>query len=477
MRTNWAAGDFRARMTEVNPSPLLSMAIIDDNLDSLELIQEALRNERIEVHCFSSPEAGLAFVQSHRPQIVMTDLVMPGIGGMEMVERIVAFDPTIDVVLMTAYYSTESAVEAIRKGATDYLDKPISIDTLRDRVGKLARLHRARLQSLNPANGDGDKFEGMVGNSPEMWKLHSQIQRVAPHYQTLLLQGATGTGKELVAQALHRLSGVSGPFVALNCSAVVETLFESELFGHVKGAFTGAVANKVGLIEHAHQGTLFLDEIGDMPLVTQAKLLRTLQNQEVQPLGSLQPRQVNVRVIAATHRELRGMIPVGRFREDLFYRLCMIELFVPTLRQRDGDVELLAKYFVGQCAARYARDLRGITPRAMRLLKRHEWPGNVRELENVIGHAAIMSQGPLLDAVDLPHYLLANEAEVPHESGNEFPMPPSFADREKDLLIEALEKSGGNQSKAARLLQLSRDKLRYRMKRYGLLSGQSGDRP
>lgn len=454
------------------------MAIIDDSLDGLELIREALRSERIDVHCFASPEAGLAFVQAHRPQIVLTDLVMPGIGGMEMVERIVAFDPMIDVVLMTAYYSTESAVEAIRKGATDYLDKPISIDKLRDRVGKLARLHRARLQALNPANPGGDKFEGMIGNSPEMWKLYSQVQRVAPHYRALLVHGATGTGKELVAQALHRLSGAGGPLVALNCSAVVESLFESELFGHVKGAFTGAAANKVGLFEHAHLGTLFLDEIGDMPLVTQAKLLRTLQNQEVHPLGSLQPRKVNVRVVAATHRDLRAMIPEGRFREDLFYRLSMIELFVPTLREREGDLELLAKHFVSQCAERYGRELQGITPRAMLLLKRHEWPGNVRELENVIGHAAIMSEGSLLDAVDLPRYLLANEAPAAHAGDEGERLPPSLADGEKDLLIKALEKSGGNQSKAARFLQISRDKLRYRMKRYGLLSSaRSEDRP
>lgn len=254
------------------------MAIIDDNLDSLELMKDALHAEQIEVHYFSESTAGLEFIRTHRPHIVMTDLVMPKMNGIETLEHIMAFDPTIDVVLMTAYYSTESAVEAIRKGATDCLDKPISIETLRDRVGKLAKLHRARIQALDPDNSGGGNnyFESMVGNSSEMWQLYAKIQRVAPHYRTLLIQGATGTGKELVAHALHRLSGAKAEFVPLNCSAVVETLFESELFGHVKGAFTGATDNKTGLFEHAQNGTLFLDEVGDMPRTTQAKLLRAL---------------------------------------------------------------------------------------------------------------------------------------------------------------------------------------------------------
>jgi DNA-binding NtrC family response regulator len=401
----------------------------------------------------------------------MTDLVMPLMDGIETLEHIMAFDPTIDVILMTAYYSTESAVEAIRKGATDYLDKPISIDTLRDRVGKLARLHRARIHALDPDHfaSNSNYFEGMVGNSPEMWQLYSKIQRVAPHFRTLLLRGATGTGKELVAQALHHLSGTKQEFVPLNCSAVVETLFESELFGHVKGAFTGATDNKIGLFEHAHNGTLFLDEVGDMPITTQAKLLRALQNQEVQQLGSLRARKVNVRVIAATHRDLRAMIQQGRFREDLFYRLSMVELEVPSLVDRQGDIELLARSFLAKWAKQYDRKVSDFTQRALMILKRHHWPGNVRELENAIGHAAMMSAGPVIDASDLPQYLLQPAAGTEAETLSSPATIPSLADREKELVIEALKKSRANQSEAARILEISRDKLRYKMKKYGLV--------
>lgn len=448
---------------------------MDDNLDSLELMQEALHEEGIEVHYFSVPEEGLEFILQKRPQIVMTDLVMPRLDGMAMLDRIMAVDPTIDVILMTAYYSTESAVEAIRKGATDYLDKPISVETLRKRVGNLARMHRARLRALDPQQNypNGHEFEGMIGNSPEMWKLYAQIQRVAPHFRTLLVQGATGTGKELVARALHRLSGVRGELVALNCSAVVETLFESELFGHVKGAFTGATGNKTGLFEHAHEGTLFLDEIGDMPLATQAKLLRAVQHQEVQALGALTARKVEVRVIAATHRDLRAMILEGRFREDLFYRLAMVELHVPSLLQRNGDVELLARSLTRKWAKQYGRELQGLTPRAMTVLKRHLWPGNVRELENVIGHAAMMTRGPQIDVADFPGYLIRGEPGMGEGkrragAGEDAGGLAGLAEREKELLVEALNKSGANQSRAARILQISRDKLRYRMKKYDL---------
>lgn len=443
------------------------MAVIDDNLDSLELLEDALVAEKIEVHYFSDAQTALDFIRIHRPQIVMTDLVMPDIDGLELLDRIMEFDPTIDVVLITAYYSSESAVDAIRRGATDYIDKPFSIETIRHRIGKLAQLHRSRLRALEPevASSETHEFEGMIGNSPRMWQLYSQIQRVAPHYRTLLLQGATGTGKELVAQGLHRLSGVHGEFVALNCSAVVETLFESELFGHVKGAFTGAAKDKTGLFEHAHNGTLFLDEIGDMPLATQAKLLRALQNQEVQQLGSLTARKVNVRVVAATHRDLRAMIQDGRFREDLFYRLSMVELHVPSLPERDGDVELLARSFVRKWSRQYGRNLQGLTSRAMLVLNRHSWPGNVRELENVIGHAAIMAVGPAIDTPDLPAYLVepSNPAAAPQ-------LPVTSLDgQEKQLLIEALQSTSNNQSEAARMLEISRDKLRYRMKKHGLL--------
>src|SRR6202162_1024570 len=282
------------------------------------------------------------------PQIVLLDLVMPKMSGLQMLERIVEFDPAIDVILMTAHYTTETAVEAIQKGACDYMNKPVSIAALRGRVEKLlagARLRKRELE-LDRELMETSRFEGMIGRSPLMWELFARIRRVAPHYRSALITGPTGTGKDLVARALHNLSPASaGRLVICNCSAVVETLFESELFGYVKGAFTGANADKMGLFEFAHGGTLFLDEIGDMPLITQAKLLRVLQNQEVTRVGSVTARKVDVRVVAATNRDVQEMIAQKQFREDLYYRLAMVELKTPALAERKEDLPLQKKLF------------------------------------------------------------------------------------------------------------------------------------
>jgi DNA-binding NtrC family response regulator len=312
-----------------------------------------------------------------------------------------------------------------------------------------------------------------VGNSPQMWDLYSRIERVAPHYRTVLVTGPTGTGKDLVAKSLHALSPVAdGHLVVLNCSAVVETLFESELFGHVRGSFTGAVADKTGLFEHAHKGTLFLDEIGDMPLSTQAKLLRAIQNQEIQRLGSLTPKRVDVRIIAATNRDLRQCIADKTFREDLYYRLGMVEIAVPALNGREGDLPLLIRHFTRRFSELYRKPIAGWTRRAEIVMQRHRWPGNVRELENAVGHACMMALGETIDVGDLPPYLWGGEGEqasmmapLPVAAGGEM---PGLEDQEKTLLQQALEKCGGNRTAAARMLRISRDTMRYRMKKFGL---------
>jgi DNA-binding NtrC family response regulator len=388
--------------------------------------------------------------------------------GLEVLQHVVDFDSSIDVILMTAHYTTETAVAAIRQGASDYLQKPVKIAILRERVAALIESahHRRRARSASAAGTQDLEFEGLQAKSNQMWDLFAMIQRVAPHYRSMLIHGPTGSGKDLVATALHNRSGVLGKFVVLNCSAVVETLFESELFGHVRGAFTGADRDKTGLFELANGGTLFLDEIGDMPLPTQAKLLRAIQNQEILPVGSLTSRKVNVRIVAATHRDLRVAIAGGRFREDLYYRLSMVEITVPPLKDRSEDIPLLARHFVHKFSREFSKTIEGLTPRALLVLQRYGWPGNVRELEHVIGRACMLADTATVDVENLPENLI-HANPPPDASGN---TPSALAEQERHLLEDALRASGGNQSEAARRLGIGRDALRYKMKRYELSS-------
>jgi DNA-binding NtrC family response regulator len=453
--------------------PTVKLVAVDDTPSGLELLAEALQQDGLSIFTSTDPEEGLELVYREHPQIVLLDLVMPKMSGLELLERIVEFDPAIDVILMTAHYTTETAVEAIQKGACDYLNKPVSIPALRNRVEKLLADARQRQKALDLDREllETCRFEGMIGRSPLMWDLFARIRRVAPHYRGALITGPTGTGKDLVARALHNLSPVSsGRFVTCNCSAVVETLFESELFGYVKGAFTGATADKMGLFEFASGGTIFLDEIGDMPLTTQAKLLRVLQNQEITRVGSVAPRKIDVRVIAATNRDVPEMIAGKQFREDLYYRLAMVELKTPSLAERKEDLPLLEKFLLERFSTQFNKEIHGITRRAQIQLSRHSWPGNVRELENVLGHACMMAMGEMIDVEDLPPMI--RRADTPLEfkasAAEPFESAPSLEDHEKELLAEALERAGGNQSEAARILRISRDRMRYKMAKHNL---------
>lgn len=475
------------RQEKATDTPNVSLVIVDDNPGSLELLSTALDQPGLEIWKAADPEEALDLIFEKHPQIVLTDLVMPKMTGLELLDRIVAFDPAIEVLLMSAHYSTESAVEAIRKGASDYLNKPISIPALRARFETMIEEVRRRQRTfeLQEELRGSAQFQRIIGNSPAMWELFSRIRRIAPHFRTVLVTGPTGSGKELVAQALHALSPASsGNLVAVNCSAVVETLFESELFGHVKGSFTGASHDKIGLVEHASGGTLFLDEIGDMPLGIQAKLLRTIQNQEVQRVGSLQARKVSFRVIAATHRDLRAMIRDGQFREDLYYRLSMVELRVPPLVERKEDLPLLARSFIEKFSKQFDKPIYGMTQRASIALSRYDWPGNVRELENAIGHACMMVLGDMIDFADLPEYLrnpenLQTGGHGPAVAGPDLsnresePTASMLQNTERRLISDALAKANGNQSEAARLLRVGRDALRYKMKKYGLVGSAS----
>ena len=451
------------------PAATLRVVVIDDDEQHLKFVATLLSQDNVVVFTSADSRAGLDLVRTHHPQLVIVDLIMPGMGGMELLEKTIDFDPATDVILLTGHYSSESAVEAIQKGACDYLTKPVQGEKLQDRVESLLLELRNRQQCLELENALLDKyrFASMVGHSAPMLETIRRIRRVAQHFRTVLITGETGTGKELAARALHDLSPVaSGPFVACNCSALVETLAESELFGHVKGAFTGAVQDRVGVFEAANGGTVLLDEVGELSPAAQSKLLRVLQNQEIQRVGSPTVRRVDVRVVAATHRDLRAMIKELRFREDLFYRLSMVHIKLPSLLERKEDLRLLQQHFIKRFAEQYGKDIRGITRRAQAVLSRHSWPGNIRELENVLGNACMMTDSEAVDIGDLPEYLRSREpSDIPDETA-----VATLHDLERTHTQRVLESLGGNKVRAAELLGISRAKL-YRI----LADGSSPD--
>jgi DNA-binding NtrC family response regulator len=433
------------------------LLVIDDEAQSLEVIGSMLETLDIEILATTDAQEGLAIFNRERPQVVLVDLKMPKLGGMEVLDRVLAIEPATDVVLMTGYYASESAVEAIQKGAADYLNKPIDVDQLRRRVRQLIddAERRGDTLELDQELVERFQFEGLIGRSPLMLDMFTIIRRIAPHFRAVLIGGATGTGKELAARALHRLSPyAANVFAVCNCAAMVETLFESELFGHVRGAFTGAFKDHEGLFEHADHGSVLLDEIGELPLAAQAKLLRVLQNQEVQRVGSTQIRKIDVRVIAATNRDLRGMVAKGQFREDLYYRLSMAQIRMPSLLERREDLPLLERHFVRLFSLRYNKPLRGITRRAQAVLRKYSWPGNVRELENVIGNAAMMTDSPLIDLRDLPANVRA--AEIAPAAASTL---RSLQEVERLHALYVLEQVGGDKTRAAHVLGISRNTL------------------
>jgi DNA-binding NtrC family response regulator len=436
------------------PKPLTLLAI-DDNPGNLELIRAVLEQSEVEILTSEDPEAGLEMFLKVRPRIVLLDLLMPKLTGMELLERIIAVDPGTDVILLTSHYSPESAVEAIQKGASDYWTKPLDVEKLRSRIATLLSEAAKRRKTLRLDREllDECQFEGMVGHSPLMLDVFARIRRVAPHFRTVLVTGATGTGKELVAHALHRLSPVDkGKFAVCNCSALVETLLESELFGHVRGAFTGATQDKQGLFEYADGGTIFLDEIGELSAPAQAKLLRVLQNRQVQRVGSVIPRNIDVRVVAATHRDLKAMVREGQFREDLYYRLAIVEIALPSLASRGEDLPLLQRFFLQKFSADYGKSIAGLTRRAQARLATYSWPGNIRELENVIGNACMMTDGNIIDIDDLPEIL--QSANNQQTSTNETLL--SLEEVQKRHILRVLEAVGGHKARAAEILGIGR---------------------
>src|SRR3954451_5994903 len=382
--------------------PLL--LVVDDELPVLKVVERLAAKAGFDVATCASGAEAMRTLMRKPVDLAMVDLRMPDVNGLDLLRQIRTSVPGCEVILMTAYAAVDSAVEAIKLGAREYLTKPFDFDRLRQVLGdiRLELERRAQVVALESQVARQLEFCGMLGRSPLMQEVFSLIQRLAPHAKVVLLSGETGTGKELAARAFHQAGPRrSKPFITVNCSAVVDTLFESELFGHVRGAFTGAVESKPGVFEAAQGGTLFLDEIGELPIGVQAKLLRALEYGEVQRVGSLQPKKVDVVVVAATNRDLRAEVAAGRFRGDLFYRLNVVGVTLPPLRDRREDIPYLTAAFMRECAQRLRKPLTALTPQAERLLLGARWDGNVRELKNAIERACILVDGTMISERDL----------------------------------------------------------------------------
>jgi len=433
----------------------LKLLAIDDDPQTLDLVREALEEEGIEITTAPDAEKGLEFFAQIRPRIVLVDFRLPKMSGIDVLERILEIDPGANVILITGHYSTELAIEALQKGACDYLTKPLDLQRLRDRIGSVLNEFEVREKTLKLEQEllEACQFENIVGRSPLMLEIFARIRRVAPHFKTLLITGATGTGKELVARAVHRLSSAQKDrFVAFNCSGLVESLAESELFGYVKGAFTGAIQDRAGLFESADHGTIFLDEVGELSLTAQAKLLRVLQDHGIRRVGSSATRQIDVRVVSATNRDLKIMVREGKFREDLYYRLASLEIFLPPLANRREDLPLLERHFVQKYAADFSKSIDGLTRRAQSQLAAYPWPGNVRELEGVIANACMMSDRKFLDINDLPEWIQGDFSG--HLATHDAFLPLEEVQRRH--IVRVLELVGWNKQRAAEILGVGR---------------------
>lgn len=440
----------RKTSTDFPPPASPRLVIVEEYPEISDAVEMSPLRHELQIFRAASGPAGLEMIRRVRPGVAVVDLDAPQLAGVEILDRILESDPAIQVVLVSSDHSTARAVEAMRRGACDYLTKPVSPSALISRMGDLVG---ELSDDRQPEHGiaESERFGEMVGGGAAMRDVYARLRRLGPNCRTALVTGATGTGKELAAKSLHALSPVSHrPFIVCNCAAIAETLFESEMFGHAKGAFTGAVQDRPGLFEAADGGTIFLDEIGEIPMHLQSKLLRVLQNNELQRVGSRSMRKVDIRVIAATNRDLRDMSRKGTFREDLFFRLSMLEVKLPSLADRREDIPLLRKYFLDQFSLQYGKRVKGFTRRADVLLSRYGWPGNVRELQNVMGHACLMTNGDLIDITDLPEYL--NSREVVQEQRGHL----TLEEVERRHVHSVLAQVDGNKLEAAEILGISR---------------------
>ncbi len=448
--------------------------IVDDDPAHLSMLQTLLQDWGHETETAHDGAVAVEKIKERPFDLVLMDVRMAEVDGIEALQRIKAYNPAIPVLIITAYSSVSSAVSALKAGAYDYLTKPLDFDLLQHTMDKaldhkrLETENRALKQRLPP---DFD-LSNIVGQSQAMQELLDLVVRAAPTEATVLITGPSGTGKELIAQAIHANSErARGPLVTVNCAALSETLLESELFGHEKGAFTGADKKREGKFMQANHGSVFLDEIGDMPMPMQAKLLRVIQQREIQRLGSDSVHQVDVRIIAATNKDLTQEVEAGRFREDLYHRLNVMELRVPGLKERQEDIPLLAEHFLHRLTARNRKTIHGFTPQAMDLLLKYDWPGNVRELENAVERAVILAAGEYITPRELP---LKLDSEGQDKGGPEAggAGERNLEEVEKEAIAATLAKTGGNKSETARILGITRATLHKKVKKYGLEPGR-----
>jgi len=471
-------------MNAVTPTLL----VVDDEPYVLDTVSEIATQAGFAVVTAASGTAGIRASRERRTDLAMVDLKMPDVGGLEVLRAIHDSDPRCQMILMTGHASVETAVEAIKMGAMDYLSKPLDVRRVEQLLshvrGEVEKRHQQEVEQLARQR----ECFGMIGTGVAMQHLFGAIRRLAPFIRTALISGETGTGKELVARGLHKAGRRSEKrFVTINCSAVVETLFESELFGHVRGAFTGATETKPGLFEVADGGVLFLDEVGELPLSVQAKLLRVLELGEVHRVGSLEARRVDVQVIAATNRDLRAEVQRGGFRSDLFYRLNIVEIRLPPLRERREDIPHLAQTFVRDCATRWSKSLTGLTEGAERILVQARWDGNIRELRNVIERACLLCEGAIVNEADILSCMPPEMPPLPAHPGQETAAatttavstpsvpapdadPPLLSTVEREHILRALQHARGNKKAAAKMLGVSRRALYRRLERLGLES-------
>ncbi len=462
--------------------------IIDDHDSLREGMAVVLKKNGIEVAAVRSGTEGVAAYKKSAFDMVITDLKMDRMDGLEVVKQLRAHDPDCVVMVVTAFGTIETAVAAMQQGACDFITKPFAPDVLRAKVDQGLQIAgtRKQLQRLIAHNEvlsqqAAAAVGSLVGSSEPMQKLVSLIRKAAQSETTVLVVGESGTGKELVARMIHDLSPrKAGPFVAVHCAALAETLLESELFGHERGSFTGAVRRKLGRFELADMGTLFLDEVGEIPMSVQTKLLRAIQEKEIQRVGSEETLGIDVRVVSATHRDLKAEVARGSFREDLYYRLHVVPLHIPPLRERPEDIPQLASYFVLKSAAKMNPAVKGLTDGAMRALARYAWPGNVRELENVIEQSLVFAEHSLIDEGDLPQFLQGPQAQRPPASSipiprGDRPLPEILEDVERQLVEQAYEKAGRVKTETARLLGIKTSALYYKLEKYGFI--RKGDAP